>query len=296
MTQANAIAKPVPAPNAGAARDRLPLWLVVAGIAIAYVPTYWDFLFGVWAAYSQGHEIAVLAVAAFLVFRRRELLAALPDARTQRAAAVLLAVGVCLYVFGRSQQLMRVELASQFFVLAAAIVGLKGFAGLRLLWFPMVFLLFVIPLPYAFTLALTGPLKAAASAATTSLLAALGYPIGRSGVVITIGQYQLLVATACAGLQTMFTLEALGLLYANLKGYRSWLRNALLGLLALPVSFIANVIRVMLLTLVTYHFGDAAGRGFAHWFAGIALFLAALLLIVAVDGMLGRLLPARHRR
>ena len=114
-----------------------------------------------------------------------------------------------------------------------------------------------------------------------------GYPVARSGVVIMVGQYQLLVADACAGLTSMFTLEALGMLYMNLKAYTSSARNVTLALLLVPVSFLANVIRVMLLILVTYHFGDAAGQGFVHASAGVLLFLAAITLMTACDRLLG---------
>lgn len=275
---------------------RNPLALVLLGLALAYGPTYRDLFFGLWAPYSQGHELIVLAVTAWLFYRQRDALAALPASRNPVAAGVLLAFGVLLYVVGRSQSFLRIELASQFFVLAALVVGSKGWAGLRRSWFPFVFLLFVIPLPHAATLALTGPLKAAVSSVTTHLLAAVGYPIGRAGVVITIGQYELLVATACAGLQTMISLEALGLLYANLRGYQSWVRNVLMALLVVPVSFCANVVRVVVLALIAYHFGDEAARSFIHSFAGIVLFMSALIFILVVDRALDWLLPARYAR
>ena len=96
-----------------------------------------------------------------------------------------------------------------------------------------------------------------------------GYPIARTGVILQIGQYKLLVADACAGLHTLFTLEALGLLYLNVIQHDSLFRNVTLAILIIPISFTANVIRVMILTVITYHFGDEAGQGFLHGFAGI---------------------------
>ncbi|HET8695497.1 MAG TPA: archaeosortase/exosortase family protein, partial [Aquabacterium sp.] len=125
------------------------------------------------------------------------------------------------------------------------------------------------------------------SAVATVALRVAGYPIARTGVVITVGQYQLLVAEACAGLQSMFVLEAMGLLYSYLVQHRSWWRNALLAACAVPVSFAANVVRVMILVWVTYHFGDATGQGFVHNFAGLVLFGVALALLAGVDAVLG---------
>lgn len=111
-------------------------------------------------------------------------------------------------------------------------------------------------------------------------------PVGRSGVMLTIGQYQLLVADACAGLNSMFTLEALGMLYMNLMRYTSVARNLTLALLLVPIAFVANIGRVMILVLVTYFFGDEAGQGFIHGFAGMVLFLLALMLMLLADRVL----------
>jgi exosortase len=132
------------------------------------------------------------------------------------------------------------------------------------------------------------------------LLYAAGYPIARTGVILKVGQYQLLVADACAGLNSMFTLEALGLLYMNIVGHTSTLRNVLLAILIIPMAFIANVIRVIVLVLVTYHFGDEAGQGIVHGAAGMVLFAVALVLMFMIDGVLGFFfrdkMPARESK
>jgi exosortase len=114
------------------------------------------------------------------------------------------------------------------------------------------------------------------------------------GVMLSIGQYKLLVADACSGLNSMFSLSALGLLYLYLMKYRSWLHNGLLLLAVLPIAFAANVIRVMALVLITYYFGDEAGQGFAHAAAGMVLFVAALMLLMLFDVFL-RLIFFRNR-
>jgi len=272
--------------------DAVAFGLLALGLAGLWLPTFWDLCFGVWSAQAQGHELIILAVSGWLLYRQRVALQALPDAPS-RWGGVVLALGLLLYAFGRSQQFLRVEMIALILVLAALFVSFKGWASLRRVWFPLFFLLFALPLPYSLVLAVTAPLKLGVSIVATQLLLWLGFPMGRSGVVMTIGQYQLLVSEACAGLQTMFTLEAMGLLYASLMNYRSWVRNASLALLVVPVAFGANVVRVMILVLVTYYFGDAAGRGFIHGFAGMVLFAVGLAFVVAADRGLGALLPKR---
>jgi len=141
--------------------------------------------------------------------------------------------------------------------------------------------------------ALSSPLKQGVSYVAELLLYPVGYPIARSGVILNVGQYQLLVADACAGLTSMFTLEAFGLLYMHVMGYTSRLRNVIVGILVIPCAFVANVVRVMVLVLVTYHLGNEAGQGFVHGFAGIVLFVVAFLLLIACDWAVGSWLARR---
>ena len=135
---------------------------------------------------------------------------------------------------------------------------------------------------------MTLPLKQYVSEVATRILYATGYPIAHEGVILTVGQYQLLVADACAGLKSMFSLSAVGLLYLYLMRYQSWLHNGLILASLLPIAFCANIVRVVVLVLVTYHFGDAAGQGFAHGFSGIVLFVIALIVMLILDTILAR--------
>jgi len=140
----------------------------------------------------------------------------------------------------------------------------------------------------------TSPLKQAVSFVAADILFAWGYPVSRSGVVLTVGPYLILVADACAGLTSMFSLEAMGLLYLNIVKHPSWLRNAALSVSVVPIAFCANVVRVVVLVLVTYHLGDSVGRGFLHGFAGVVLYLVALILIVGLDRLLSTIKSVRR--
>jgi exosortase B len=186
-------------------------------------------------------------------------------------------------------------IGSQIVLLVALLLLFKGVRALKLVWFALFFMLFMVPLPEALVAAVTAPLKSAVSAVASSLLYVIGYPVGRSGVVMTVGPYQLLVADACAGLNSMFTLEALGMLYMNLMRYTNPVRNIALAILLVPTAFVANIVRVMILVLVTYHFGDEAGQGFVHGFAGMVLFMVALGLMLVLDKFLGLFLPAHAK-
>ena len=194
--------------------------------------------------------------------------------------------GLLLYVIGRSQDILLFEIGSVIWLFCGILLLIRGPRALKAQWFPLFFMLFMIPLPGPVVDLLTMPMKMAVSYVAENILFWFDYPIARTGVILQIGQYKLLVADACAGLHTLFTLEALGLLYLNIVRHDSVLRNIALAILIVPISFTANVIRVIVLTLITYHFGDEAGQGFLHGFAGMVLFLSALLLIIGVDSLL----------
>lgn len=269
-------------------------WLVaIAGLLAMYGLTFWDLFHGLWAGDQQGHGPIVLAISIWLLWKNRGALNALAIKPQPMAGWSSLVFGLLLYLAGRSQDILIFEVGSIVFVIAGTLMLLSGYQAVRLMWFALFFMIFMIPLPGVFVDALTQPMKMAVSYVAEYILYHVGYPISRSGVILQIGQYQLLVADACAGLNTLFTLEALGLLYLNLIRHQSAIRNITLAILIVPISFIANVIRVIVLTLITYHFGDEAGQGFLHGFAGMVLFMAALMLIIACDGLLRVVLPYR---
>ena len=279
--------------NAAQARAVLPEWWpVLAGMALLFGPTFYDLFTGAWIGEEQGHGPIIFALALWLIARKwpATLAPQHPHLQSQPAGSwtgwPLLAVGLGFHLLGRSQHILMFQISAIICVMAAVLLVKRGAAVVRMLWFPFFFMLFMVPLPSELVATLTLPMKMAVSYATEQLLFLAGYPISRSGVVLQIGQYQLLVADACAGLQTLLTLEALGLFYLNVVQHTSAVRNVALALLIIPISFFANIIRVITLTLITYHYGDAAGQGFLHGFAGMVLFLTALSLIVFVDSAL----------
>ena len=273
----------------GESRSPVFVWLpVIAGLIVLYLPSLVDLFHGIWSTDQQAHGPIVLAIACWLIYRKWPEMWRQSEGKsaTPGAGWPIFIFGLILYVVGRSQDILLFEIGSVIWLLTAILLLIRGGTALKTLWFPLFFMLFMIPLPSTFVDAVTMPMKMAVSYVAGTILFWFNYPIARTGVILQIGQYKLLVADACAGLHTLFTLEALGLLYLNLVRHDSLFRNVTLAILIVPISFTANVIRVMVLTLITYHFGDEAGQGFLHGFAGMVLFLSALLLIIGVDSLL----------
>ena len=279
-------------------RDReRDMWLIaLAGFAVMYLPVYWWAANGIWQSEEQGHGALILAVLVWLFWGLRADIAAVPRTPAPAWAWPLFLFGLLVYVVGRMFSISILEFGSQPLVVAGILLHLKGTRALRVAWFPLIYFVFMIPLPGILVDAITGPLKQWISAIVVELLYHVGYPISRNGVMITIGNYQMLVADACSGLHSMYSLSALGTLFMYIMARRSLLHNAIMLATILPIAFVANIVRVIILVLITYHFGDAAGQGFLHGAAGIVLMLVALLIFFSVDGLLWRLRTRRQAK
>ena len=276
--------------------DLVAFGLLLFGFAAMYVPSYITLAQRVWSTDEQGHGPIILALSIYLIYAKRHELASAEVSPDYWLGAPMLLLALLLYVVGRSQFIMFFEIFSQIVMLIALALLFLGRKALRIIWFPLFFMLFMVPLPGTLVAAVTAPLKSAVSAVASNLLYHLGFPVGRAGVVLTVGPYELLVADACAGLNSLFTLEALGLLYMNLMRYTNAFRNVVLAVLIIPIAFVANIARVMILVLVTYYFGDEAGQGFIHGFAGMVLFMVGLMLMLAVDRVLSVIFKGRNQR
>jgi len=274
--------------------SRVVPWAVaLAGFAAMYLPIYWWAFNTIWQSDDQAHGLIVLLVVAWL-FRQqyRAILDAAPR-QAPFAGWAIFACGLLVYFVGRALGISILELGSQIPVLLGVLLILGGWPAARAAWFPLAYIVFMIPLPGPLVDALTGPLKHWISVIAEQTLYSVGYPIARDGVILTIGQYQLLVADACSGLHSMFSLSALGVLFMYMTSRASVLHNAIMLTSILPIAFAANIVRVMTLVLVTYHLGDEAGQGFLHGAAGIVLMIVALLILFLLDAILARLIKPR---
>ncbi|MGC4062606.1 MAG: archaeosortase/exosortase family protein [Aquabacterium sp.] len=268
------------------------LLVLVAGMVGMFSFTVWDLMFNgdaaLWAKGEFSHGPIMLALATYLlVIRWREFDGPLNVNAADRVyawALIVLASG--MFIVGRALSIIYSEVTAFIPMLMGVILLTGGRHLLYALKFPVFFYIFMVPMPGFITDPFSHFIKMKVTVVVAELLWDAGYPISHTGVILSIGPYQLLVADACAGMRTLFMLEAMGIFYLNVIKYSSWLRNVALACLILPISFSANVIRVIVLALLTYHFGDDVGQGFLHGFAGIVLFAAAMLLTMGLDAML----------
>lgn len=260
--------------------------LLLAGAAAIFFPTIATLGAGPWSTEAGVHGPLVLATGIWLILRRSDEIRAQAQPGSLILTVTVMGLAVMAYVIGRAFDFVSVEVASMLLAYGAVAYGFLGGPVLRMMWFPIVYLAFMIPIPGSILDTATQPLKAFVSQAVTEVLGDIGYPVARVGVTIYVAQYQLLVEDACAGLNSLISLTAIGLFYVYIMRNSNWRYSVLLLALVVPIAILANCIRVAALVLITYYFGDAAAQGFLHKFAGMVTFTSALLFIFLIDAML----------
>lgn len=270
----------------------LLFWLLPAlGFLAMFLPVYLDDMVHLfWVSDDNAHGPLVIAASLWIVWQQRAAFSAAAEQPRPRLGTAIFLFGLLLYAFAVSQDITFIKLLAEWPVIIGILLCLRGAAALRTLWFPLVFLLFQLPLPAVLIDSLTQPLKTWVSSAADQILYAAGYPIAREGVTLVIGQYQLLVADACSGLRSLVALAALGTLFLYLTGRSSRLHNILMLASIIPLALVGNLVRVLILVLITYYLGDAAGQGFLHGAAGMVVFIAAMCGLFALDVLLARLI------
>ena len=270
--------------------------LFAIGCAALAVPTMIEVARFSWSTEQGGHGPIVLASGIWLLWRELKGTPVVRRAGNVALGSGLIGAMLTIFVMARITGILEVEAFAMYGALIAAAYLLLGGPLIRSIWFPLVYLAFTLPPPDTVVAAVTQPIKIAISSWAVSLLHAFGFPIASSGVTIQIAQYELLVAAACAGLNSVVTLGALCIFYVYLRHRANPVAFAVVCLAVIPVAMFSNFVRVLVLILVTYYFGEATAQGFVHDFAGLLMFAVALLTMFAVDQLASPLIRRAHGR
>lgn len=263
------------------------------GAAILFVPTMMQVAEFNWTTEQGGHGPIVLATGLWLLWRE---LKSSPAER--RPGNLLLGLAflvplLAIYIVARITGILEIEALAMYGALIAGGYLLLGGALIRSIWFPLLYLALALPPPDTVVAAVTQPIKIAISEWAVSLLYALGYPIASSGVTIQIAQFELLVAAACAGLNSIISLGAICLFYGYLRHRQNFAAFVVIALSVIPIAVFSNFMRVLILILITYYLGESAAQGFLHDFAGLTMFAVALFTVFLIDSLFTRMLNLR---
>ena len=268
-----------------------PYWYLILAMILFATPGLLALAREIWSLEQGGHGPIIVVSGLWLLWRERRDITPGPASRT--LALPLLAGTLIVNVLARVMGILSLDWLTTYAALVVVLYAYVGGAAIRRLWFPLCYLLFLVPPPPLILGPITQFTKQIIATASIDILSWLGFEVAYSGTTLYIDQYELLVADACAGMNSLFSLLAIGSLYIYLRHRAQWRYAVLLGLLVLPVAMVANLVRVLVLLLITHYVGDAAAQGFLHQAAGLMMFVVALSILAVADHALA---PLRHGR
>jgi exosortase len=269
--------------------------ILLIAAAVLVLPTMLDVARYSWTTEQGGHGPIILATGGWLLWRELRQGNLAKTRPKFLMPGIGFAILLSVFVVARITGTLEIEAVAMYASLVLASYILVGGATLRQAWFPLLYLGLMFPPPDSIVAAVTQPIKIAISGWAVSLLHALGYPIASAGVKIQIAQYEVLVAAACAGLNSVLSLGAICLFYVYLRHRTNMLNFFIVGLTVVPAAIFSNFARVLILILITYYLGESAAQGFLHDFAGLTMFAVALGTIIALDDIISRLVSQRSK-
>jgi exosortase len=288
--------------NRPSLRDESPLssttgatWQIVAGVAAvctvlwAYWPTLAEMVHKWNTMPDYSHGYLVLPLALLFLWSRRE---SFPSNEVSPSwwGGIVLAIAVGLRILAGRYYLLPLDGWTMPITMLGVVWMLYGTAVIKWSWPAIVFLWFMVPIPYSAELWLRVPLQAVATRLGTAMLIMLGQPALAEGNVIYLGDHTLFVEEACSGMRIFVGMFALAFAFVLFSKW-SWWQKALVLIATLPVAIIANVMRIVVTGLLYQHVSTDAGQKFSHDVAGFVMipFAAALLWLFLV--YLDRLFP-----
>ena len=270
-------------------QSRLP-WLAlavsVAGALALYIPVIAG-MAADWIEFpSLSHGFAVPLISAYLLWNKRRLLAEAPvEGSLTGLPVVVLALGMLvLGSLGGESFIARLSLPIALF---GVVLFLMGGQVTRHAWIAIAYLAFMIPLPYLTLKAITYQSRLFDAGLTATALGWMGVPVLRDGVMLQLPNMTLEVADECSSVPAIAALLALGAAYAQLQARPTWIR-VVLTLAAAPLGLLSNIVRLIVTSLGAYYLGPIALNNVIHKFNGTTVFLATVVLLVALDTLLTR--------
>lgn len=265
----------------------------LTALCASFLVLYWPILVRLARDWAQddnySHGFFIIPLALYFAWDRRSRLAAAVLAPSWLGLVVVLG-GLGLLLAGLLGAELFLTRLSMIVVVAGGVLFLAGWQPLRILAFPLGFLLLMIPIPAILFNQVAFPLQLFASQAGQTVLSAAGVPVLREGNVIVLAHTTLEVAEACSGIRSLISLLTLGLTYGYFIDPRFGVRS-LVAAAAVPIAIVVNGARVAGTGMAAHYYGADAAEGFFHSFSGWIVFIVAFLLVFAVAHLLRRLAP-----
>lgn len=261
-------------------KQRIVSCMAVIGLlfVILYAQTLHAFIQAWSSNEDYGHGFLILPISLYLIWRKRHVLIEIAP-RPAAWGSILILIWIVLYFIGNVGRIETISGFSMLFFLLGSLAYLLGSRIMQVHLFPVLFLVFMFPIPSEIYSRLTNPLMLLSSAASFHVLDTLNLPVLRDGNIISLPNYTMEVVTACSGIRSIISILAM----AMIMGYlflSSNIMRGLLGVLAVPIAMIGNIFRIVVTALLVFYVSPQSAEGFSHSLSGVLTFLLALLLLV----------------
>ncbi|WP_224983402.1 exosortase A [Geomonas agri] len=240
-----------------------------------------------WSDHSDNnHGFLVPLIAIYLIWQKKAELSP-AEIDSSRWGAVVLVAGLALFLLSFAGGVAFPARVAMVISLFGLLWYCTGSAWIRLLAFPVLFLLFMIPVPISVIGLVSMPLQLMATKLSAKIIEYCSIPVYREGNMLYFVGTQLEVAEACSGVRSIMSLTMLGAIFAYMS-QASWGRRVVLVLAAVPIAMTANIIRITGTGILANFFGDRVARGFLHEFSGIMVFVFGLAVLGGLYSLLNR--------
>jgi exosortase len=254
-------------------------------LLIAYMPIIlwmWERWFAPESYY--GHGVLIPMVSIFLIFMKREELKKLPYEPSGWSFRILI-LGIFLYWTSAIIHIFFSAAFSMILVISGLVLHFYGKKSLRHILFPLLFLVFMIPLPLILVAAISFKLKLLAAQLATTILNNIRLPALQEASLIRMRHSYVVVEDACGGLRSLISLTALGAVFAyQIRG--RLIKKIFLFISAIPIAVVTNAFRIVFLATVGEIWGTQYTQGFLHNLSGYLVFTFAFLLLFYVEQLL----------
>ena len=232
--------------------------------------------------YSHGYLVPF--VTAYLIWRKREELSTLTP-QSSFIGLPLIIAGLLIYTVSYFLEVNFFGYVSFLIVLFGIVIYLGGWKVTRALLFPLLFLIFMIPLPKVVILAISFEMKMLASEISSWLVNLAGIETSVSGSRIFYPGGFLWVGDPCSGLRSLISFLALGTVVVQLTSGKAW-KKTVLFISVIPIALLSNVVRIFVLTVASYFYGSQIVDGFLHDFMGFMVFVIGFIGLITFMNIL----------
>jgi exosortase D (VPLPA-CTERM-specific) len=271
-------------------RFPLSFWVSVVVICaitgfVFYDGLEWMVMF--WARKEEySHGFMIPAITLFLIWQKKDRLEKIPFDGSWTGFAVVLA-GIAIFLLGELSTLYIIIQYSFIVVLIGVVLSAVGWRVMREIWIPLLFLIFMIPLPPFLYQELSAQLQLISSELGVAFIRLFGISVYLEGNVIDLGSYKLQVVEACSGLRYLFPLASLAFISAYFFKTSFW-KRCVVFLSSIPITIFMNSFRIGAIGVLVEYWGIAAAEGFLHDFEGWVIFMSCTAILVGEMWLLAK--------